>query len=479
MTTQQGGREREAFVLGAGFSKAISAEMPLTDELGRRLAAEDPATFGSLGSRSFEAWLSQRAEPQPYLDAAENLQRQAVSWRASDSIARLLDVSVSRALADPLKRWVGELPTLWHLNENHVLTFNYDPLVECAFDTLQFWDWRRDTRFPWGSLINDNPSGMAGMAISAFNGSGGPHRSFKLWKLHGSTNWFWSPGDMTGASALRGRLPGLFGEPRGVGEDERHWVAPGRERLLVPPSAQKSTYYANPVTRETWSRGFEALAAAEVITLVGYSLPQTDLTTAGMLSEAMESGSVREIRVVDYDPDPIVDRIRSLAPANVEIAAHGTGETAVSEYVSGMLAGSSRAAVAEIREFSHDDLAEWRIVVTWGDLGHGVYDRPEDYGRTAAVVGIGPTDNPRQLRLVAEPVINFEGATVARADGKPRPLPLAELQRRLDGVEEVVVCVPGVSGPVTVVASTSRRSNLGEGDGTWLQLVPAGQLVRT
>jgi len=68
----------------------------------------------------------------------------------------------------------------------------------------------------------------------------------------------------------------------------------------VPPSALKSPYYANPVTRETWARGFDALAAAEIVTLVGYSLPLTDLTTVGMLSEAMETGLVQEVRVVDY-----------------------------------------------------------------------------------------------------------------------------------------------------------------------------------
>ena len=63
-------QSREIFILGAGFSKSISAAMPLTDGLGAALAAEDPVTFSTLGDGSFETWLSHRAEAQPYLARA-------------------------------------------------------------------------------------------------------------------------------------------------------------------------------------------------------------------------------------------------------------------------------------------------------------------------------------------------------------------------------------------------------------------------
>jgi len=66
---------RHVVVLGAGFSRAISTAMPLTDELGRRavglLAKEgrrlnaSHLTFGP--ELSFESWLSLLSEEQPQL----------------------------------------------------------------------------------------------------------------------------------------------------------------------------------------------------------------------------------------------------------------------------------------------------------------------------------------------------------------------------------------------------------------------------
>ena len=98
--------EREAYILGAGFSRAISRHMPLTDTLGQSLAQAAPQVFAELPEgRSFEQWLSHRAEPQPYLDAAQNLERQAVFAQATSEISRQLDAAISKALEQPLPDW--------------------------------------------------------------------------------------------------------------------------------------------------------------------------------------------------------------------------------------------------------------------------------------------------------------------------------------------------------------------------------------
>ena len=73
----------DVFILGAGFSPAISGLMPLTDELGDAcLAFNDlhnargvPRKFR--GGR-FETWLSSIAEPQPYQSEPRNLENQAL-----------------------------------------------------------------------------------------------------------------------------------------------------------------------------------------------------------------------------------------------------------------------------------------------------------------------------------------------------------------------------------------------------------------
>jgi hypothetical protein len=58
-------------LLGAGFSRAASSHMPLTDELGDAVVraldlAEDARTPERFTSGSFETWLSHLADEQPF-----------------------------------------------------------------------------------------------------------------------------------------------------------------------------------------------------------------------------------------------------------------------------------------------------------------------------------------------------------------------------------------------------------------------------
>ncbi|HRD99861.1 MAG TPA: hypothetical protein PLV68_01100, partial [Ilumatobacteraceae bacterium] len=63
----------DVLVLGAGFSKAVSGRFPLTDDLGTSaMALAGVSRDRPFKDGRFEAWLSQLAEPQPYLSQAEN-----------------------------------------------------------------------------------------------------------------------------------------------------------------------------------------------------------------------------------------------------------------------------------------------------------------------------------------------------------------------------------------------------------------------
>lgn len=459
---------REVYVLGAGFSRAISPAMPLTDDLGRKLAERDPETFAQLGSRSFEQWLSHRAEMQPYLSSAENLARRSVFVQTTAQIGDALDTSIAQVLQDEMVQWLGELISLWHLNGAQVLTFNYDPLVECAFDTLEFNDWRTDTQFTWGSLLNYNPKGMAGASFGELDGTSGPHPSFRLWKLHGSTNWFWTPGDVSGASAMRINLPGRFGGPVVTGDGDHHWMAPGRERLLVPPSSLKSAYYDNPVTREIWSRAFEALCNADVITLIGYSMPQTDLTTVGMLAEAAAAGRVSEIRVVNRSPQEVANRLRTIVPANI-IVEEFAGEDTVASYVAAQLRDAMASAVSTVRALEMG--LDARVLATWGDVGQLGQTR----GRTARVTS-GQRVSDSVVLLEANEPLTFDGATYTSPSAPEQAMRLSDLVPMTEGATELRVRIRGTQTLIPIIDVVERRMGGGQGDGGWAQLVPAGQL---
>lgn len=457
--------------------------MPLTDELGNEALRRDDRHLGRSSTKlnfsggQFEAWLSRRAEAQPYESAAEALASKAVFARATELITEVLDERVERVLADPMPSWLGELLSLWHLRQSHVLTFNYDTLVECAFETMRLWDWRQGSSFQWGSLINYSPEGKAGHSIGEFDGSGEPHPSFRLWKLHGSLNWRWVPGDSTGSTVRRVRLPGVFGHADPVTAEEAHWRAPGREPFIVPPAALKSGYYSNPVTREIWQRGFDALRSADRITLIGYSVPLTDLSTSGMLAEALASSPAKEINIVDLESGggAIADRINKLGAFNTRVVTGHTGVDSVQRYVNHLLDEAASALVEKLRD-SSVDIGSESLYVNWGDIGA----HSQQVGRAAAICGFEWDSASRTLELHAEDLGPLAAATRSRSGEEESPLPLTlrDLTPHLADATHITISTPGSSDARTVIECVERVVETGHGDGRWLQLVAAGEPPR-
>src|SRR4051794_29793636 len=119
---------QRVLIVGAGFSRAISEMMPLTDELGQRAASSaglDDARWGGRG-RSFEFWLSRLAEDQPDLNMAENLANRSLSVRLADEVAATL-VDIERGVLNgAAPSWFLRLIGLLHATRTVVISFNYD-----------------------------------------------------------------------------------------------------------------------------------------------------------------------------------------------------------------------------------------------------------------------------------------------------------------------------------------------------------------
>jgi hypothetical protein len=216
------GREHVAFVLGAGFSRAISELMPLTDELGlAALAKLRPGLPARLAldqfprGLNFEAWLSQLAGDQPYLSVADNAENRVAFLRFSEAIAQILGERVNGVLANHYPEWLLELLSAAHHTRATLITFNYDTLIECLVAT------------PTGILGNPNEYGEVWQGVSWTELTGGLPpwapgdarlassrvESVRLLKLHGLLNWYWQPGYISGISVARRPLPGLSVSP--------------------------------------------------------------------------------------------------------------------------------------------------------------------------------------------------------------------------------------------------------------------------
>lgn len=297
------------FVLGAGFSRAISEAMPLTDEAGNRVVERLEVQGVPLPHRSmdnftggyFEAWLSRLAEDQPDLGEADNLANRSAFVRLAATLREVLAESQATVLSADPPQWLLRLVALWHETRSTVVTFNYDQLVEAAVMSLTIsGPTRRVQAFDLVGQMPPLPSG------SAFLGAD-TETTFRLLKLHGSLDWYWVPRDESGATLTR--LPGsvAWGSPEQASADQIRRYVPGREPFLVPPASAKSAFYKNPITGELWRRAGRALEESTRVVLVGYSIPLTDTTTLGMLSERLRPE--QEIQIVSPHPDDVLARL--------------------------------------------------------------------------------------------------------------------------------------------------------------------------
>jgi hypothetical protein len=91
-------------ILGAGFSRAISGALPLTDALGE-VAVERAGQDGhgavahpEFRGGNFETWLSRLADDQPHLSAAANLLNRALFLRIGQAIRSVLADRQAQAL---------------------------------------------------------------------------------------------------------------------------------------------------------------------------------------------------------------------------------------------------------------------------------------------------------------------------------------------------------------------------------------------
>jgi hypothetical protein len=162
------------------------------------------------------------------------------------------------------------------------------------------------------------PAGLAILTTSRAD-------TLRLLKLHGSLNWYWTPGDFTGVSVARRAIPGDYQTPRPYSEEVRRRELPGRVPFVVPPSASKSAYYRNPITREFWRQASDRLREADRVVVMGYSMPLTDLTFAEMFASSVGPQPVAVV-VVDPNGDAVAARIESLRVARDRIRIVGSSD---------------------------------------------------------------------------------------------------------------------------------------------------------
>jgi hypothetical protein len=181
--------------------------------------------------------------------------------------------------------WLTGLVAEWDRRRTAVITLNYDTLVEKAFVQQAQNPKRHHSILYPVPPTNINLRNAAIYAISR-------EPTFSLLKLHGSVNWRYS-----GAPTYYGET--IYDIPMAgagwVGGDTREYFvekARDKQPLVVPPTATKTSLFDNETVRANWRDAAEALARAERVFCLGYSLPTADLSMRYLVSQVAASLTV-------------------------------------------------------------------------------------------------------------------------------------------------------------------------------------------
>ena len=296
----------DTFLLGAGFSKAICKTMPTMKELYELMAPLIGQADGftreayDYASGNVETLLSYYAIPNPHDDRVELLRKQRVTALLEIGIGALLQEREREGAEHGLNPNGLRLVSKWHGQQSHILTTNYDTLVErIAAETEYATNGGGKYKLHYTDLypipVSSALTRDGGMVL----GSNYPD-TFTLYKLHGSTTWFKSTSD-TDFDPIYGVTHEHFNNPR-----YKKFIADKR-RFIVPPVYDKSSLLNHESIRNLWWQARNnALRQADNLYVIGYSLPETDaamhiLLWEGTRTDTPATSPRKSLYVVDVD----------------------------------------------------------------------------------------------------------------------------------------------------------------------------------
>lgn len=329
------------FVLGAGFSKAISPAMPLMADLGGAVAEalkdrQMPAARPSAGD-DVEVWLSYALEDQPFLSSEQNLLNRAAAQAAIDALRNFVVQRQGEAEHDGIPEWLDNLVTIWHGLRSDVVTLNWDTVIEDVTDSLGLWSLGYPTSPSDVTPISSDDVFGRVPRLAPGSAAGGPpgRTTFRLWKLHGSVDWFWSEGDPHGETVVRRphNRP-VVGDTAGIA---------GKTPFFAAPTASKVLHYGNQIIRHIWRGARSALESADEVVVIGYSLPLTDLTVRALLAGTAAS----RITLVDPAAREVHSRVLGVLGDAVNVIEHSGVEEFVDVWATSFMQAHSSSIIQD------------------------------------------------------------------------------------------------------------------------------------
>ena len=204
-------------------------------------------------------------------------------------LRRSLFATVSRTVADVLRdaekvagnqdcpKYVEDLIKYWNSTRSTLVSFNYDTLVEkYALDIIE----PEEHEGLSTSSFYEGPFTNLGSRTDLFGNGPIVFNRMRIIKLHGSLNWYYSGNeDFSGEPIYADPSDDRDPETSPIFERNRQDLAP----LIIPPLLDKDSFIKHSLLRLQWKEAFSSMIHAKDIYVIGYSLPDTDLTAKFMI----------------------------------------------------------------------------------------------------------------------------------------------------------------------------------------------------
>ena len=274
----------DAFLIGAGFSKAVCPRMPTMKQLYKCL--KDCAADGdditeeeyAYAAGDVEGLLSYFAITGPQDDLAEVLRKKRITALLENRIGRIVAELEQQGHDEGFNPKGFDLVRKWHEDKCHILTTNYDTVVErMLFEGFEDHASGKTLRADYPDLY---PIPIAHARSRQELGGVFARESVEtctLYKLHGSTTWYAS-----GSEAPFAPIYGLHYSQ--LSDPASHKFVMDKQRFIIPPVYDKSTLLSHESIRSLWHQANQlALGPADRLYVIGYSLPETDFAMRSLL----------------------------------------------------------------------------------------------------------------------------------------------------------------------------------------------------
>ncbi len=323
----------DVFVLGAGFSKAIHNEMPTMAELAKEVRSRLNRSGHTLPLElmlyedDIEMWMSYLSRAQPWLSDSDVDFNKSLASRIREIISQILEEHISQVVTSAPPKWLNRLIASWHERQAVIVTLNYDTLIESAVRYGVSVASSLEKKLPDNKQVllpaNIYPPYLSDIASRRGDGlwGFGHINTFRLFKLHGSVNWHYSGRERYFGETIFFRDVQEFEAPNDIEKREATIeilknLARDKATLIIPPIAEKTTYFNNETIRGIWRDAGTALQEASAVYVLGYSLPKSDFGMKLFLTGNLPSSDT-PISLVNLDQG-IISRFKDALGREVQ-----------------------------------------------------------------------------------------------------------------------------------------------------------------